>query len=89
MKSALGEQKAVILDKWKLIVDLANGREAFYDIDHDGQIETTQSLPAPDRQEQMRWTLASVVEAASQDGAELEAIDPDTLKQLRSLGYLR
>ncbi len=87
--SELGEQKAVILDKWKLIVDLANGREAFYDIDHDGQIETTQSLPAPDRQEQMRRTLASVVEAASQDGAELEAIDPDTLKQLRSLGYLR
>ena len=29
------------------------------------------------------------IEAASQDGAELEAIDPDTLKQLRSLGYLR
>ncbi len=87
--SELGEQKAVIQDRWKLIVDLVNGREAFYDIGHDGQIETTQSLPAPERQEEMRRTLASVVEAASRNGAELEAVDPDTLKQLRSLGYLR
>ena len=30
--SELGDRKAVILDRWKLIIDLASGRERFYDI---------------------------------------------------------
>ena len=37
----------------------------------------------------MRRTLLSVLDTASRTGVELESIDPDTLKRLRSLGYLR
>ena len=42
--SELGDRKAVILDRWKLIIDLASGRERFYDIGVDGQIENCAEL---------------------------------------------
>ena len=88
--SELGDRKAVIFDRWKLILDLDSGQETFYDIGSDGQIETMPTtLPDERKKEEMLRTLLSVLGTDSDEGVEFESIDPATLRRLRSLGYLR
>ena len=87
--SELGDQKAVILGNLKLIVNLTTGEEVFYEIGVDGRIELRPTWPSRDLQDEMRQIIARAIEAADQTDTDLRPVDPDTLRRLRSLGYLR
>lgn len=83
----IGPRKAVILEPWKLIVDVKTGRERFYNIGARGAIETEEQAPPPHIANQMREIVKAVINQSNKDFESAPA-DPRTLRRLRALGYL-
>jgi len=83
----IGPQKAVILEPWKLIMEVQTGRERFFHIGSGGAIETEEQVPPPDVARQMREIVEDVLRRAKKDFESAPA-DARTLMRLRALGYL-
>ncbi len=83
----IGPQKAVILEPWKMIMEVQTGRVRFFNIGSRGAIEAEEQMPPPHVARQMREIAEDVIRRAEKDSKSVPA-DAKTLRQLRALGYM-
>ena len=91
-ESASGEQQAVAMAGYRLVYDRSNDHIGLYHLPDDPLESTDLSASDPRRVEVLLRRLdewQTMVSQASYDPAQQQALDEDTLEQLKGLGYIQ